>query len=238
MQYKGCVDARKLILHYRRCRDIRARKNSGPVNSEPHFCLVCSLVARNAKSKSRSISPTTSTKKQLMPSANARCTPVGQPPKQQLFKQELRVRPRSFSFSEIGRTAAKPTVPRELIKTMPPPPPRFSGRQEDSNNDNNNMDIIQSTMSSALAVHRSEARDQAPNARPRAESLDLRKFSLSANDPQPTVGEDGFQVPFPPLVRRRSASFHVLSAVSPNGCQTIVEEPVGEELQELLEGDR
>ncbi|CAJ1914436.1 unnamed protein product [Cylindrotheca closterium] len=247
-EYKGCVDARKLLLHYRRCRDIRSRKASGQGSSEPHFCLVCSLVARNAKSKGRSLSPNSTNapkqpRKQLMPSAGVRCTPVSQPQKQQLYKQELRVRPRSFSFSDIGRSSIKPTVPRELVKTMPPPPPRFSVPSLPGRASNAVPGGFQKTMSSALAVTRSpEHRDQlSNNARPRAESLDLRRARFleppaSNEEPlnhQPTVGKVRFHV------RRRSASFDALSSsVKANEFPTIEEEPVGEDLQEMLEGDR
>jgi len=160
-----------------------------------------------------------------------------------VFKQELRVRPRSFSFSDIGRTSGKPTIPKELVKNMLPPPPRFSA----SSQSGAAVDGLQSTVSAALAVPRSEHRDQPTNnARPRAGSLELRKAHFTEPptsneeeelDQQPTVGKDGFHVPMAP--RRRSASFHVLSSVNPNGgFQTIEEEPVGEELQEILEGDR
>ena len=46
-----------------------------------------------------------------------------------------------------------------------------------------------------------------------------------------------FQVP--PSRRRRSASCHVLSSSKANpGFHTIQEEPVGEELQRILEGDK
>lgn len=50
-QHKGCQDARKLLAHYRRCRDIRARQSQNPngKNRQQHVCLVCSLVARHAK---------------------------------------------------------------------------------------------------------------------------------------------------------------------------------------------
>jgi hypothetical protein len=50
-QHKGCRDARKLLAHYRRCRDIRARQSQNPSgkNRQQHVCLVCSLVARHAK---------------------------------------------------------------------------------------------------------------------------------------------------------------------------------------------
>lgn len=49
--HKGCQDARKLLAHYRRCRDIRARQAHLPpsARSQQHVCLVCSLVARHAK---------------------------------------------------------------------------------------------------------------------------------------------------------------------------------------------
>ena len=42
LQEKGILQARKLLQHYHECRI--ARKNSTP--KSPHFCLVCSLVAR------------------------------------------------------------------------------------------------------------------------------------------------------------------------------------------------
>jgi hypothetical protein len=49
-QHQGCQDARKLLAHYRRCRDIRARQAQNPAGrSQHHVCLVCSLVARHAK---------------------------------------------------------------------------------------------------------------------------------------------------------------------------------------------
>jgi hypothetical protein len=48
--HKGCQDARKLLAHYRRCRDIRTRQAQNPSKSQQqHVCLVCSLVARHAK---------------------------------------------------------------------------------------------------------------------------------------------------------------------------------------------
>ena len=50
-QHKGCQDARKLLAHYRRCRDIRLRQSQtqNGKNRQQHVCLVCSLVARHAK---------------------------------------------------------------------------------------------------------------------------------------------------------------------------------------------
>lgn len=50
--YHGCHEARKLLAHYRRCKGIRARQ-AGQIGgrrevSQPN-CLICTLVARQAK---------------------------------------------------------------------------------------------------------------------------------------------------------------------------------------------
>ena len=47
--YHGCNQARKLLSHYRRCRELRQRqKNSKSRKGQPYSCLVCSLMARQA----------------------------------------------------------------------------------------------------------------------------------------------------------------------------------------------
>jgi hypothetical protein len=43
----GCDQARKLLSHYRRCRDLRLRATP----DRPHNCLVCSLLAREVRAK-------------------------------------------------------------------------------------------------------------------------------------------------------------------------------------------
>eukprot|EP00559_Dactyliosolen_fragilissimus_P005005 CAMPEP_0184872370 /NCGR_PEP_ID=MMETSP0580-20130426/41255_1 /TAXON_ID=1118495 /ORGANISM="Dactyliosolen fragilissimus" /LENGTH=491 /DNA_ID=CAMNT_0027375165 /DNA_START=406 /DNA_END=1881 /DNA_ORIENTATION=+ len=49
--YHGCYQARKLLHHHQRCREIRARQRQSRSNKhQPHFCLVCSLMARHARS--------------------------------------------------------------------------------------------------------------------------------------------------------------------------------------------
>ena len=55
---KGCDSARKLLNHYKRCRDVRARQaaQQQKYNAKPHVCLVCSLMARHAKSFAESSS--------------------------------------------------------------------------------------------------------------------------------------------------------------------------------------
>ena len=63
---KGCDSARKLLNHYKRCRDVRARQaaQQQKTNAKPHVCLVCSLMARHAKSFAESSSSSSSTCKQ------------------------------------------------------------------------------------------------------------------------------------------------------------------------------
>jgi len=46
---KGCDSARKLLNHYKRCRDARAQQAAQSKTAKPHVCLVCSLMARHAK---------------------------------------------------------------------------------------------------------------------------------------------------------------------------------------------
>lgn len=51
---RGCDDAKKLLAHYRRCREIRARRSVGKhldrhgVVRKEHNCLVCTFLARHA----------------------------------------------------------------------------------------------------------------------------------------------------------------------------------------------
>ena len=49
--YNGCQQSRKLLAHYRRCRSIRVKQaGQATRGNEQHHCLVCSLVARQARS--------------------------------------------------------------------------------------------------------------------------------------------------------------------------------------------
>lgn len=52
--HHGCQQARKLLAHYKRCRTIRSRQmsqlgGSRTAGSSQHNCLVCTLVARQAR---------------------------------------------------------------------------------------------------------------------------------------------------------------------------------------------
>jgi hypothetical protein len=67
--YNGCEQSRKLLAHYRRCRTIRATQAgqlAGRQHRE-HYCLVCSLVARQARSMLRPTSSSHHAKASVAP---------------------------------------------------------------------------------------------------------------------------------------------------------------------------
>ena len=74
MMYHGCEQSRKLLAHYRRCRTLRSRLATGNTSNSSnapqsttatlsHHCLVCSLVARQARTmlEQRTAPPPTTT---------------------------------------------------------------------------------------------------------------------------------------------------------------------------------
>ena len=48
-RYNGCLQARKLLAHYRKCREIRSRQIGRGTRHQQHPCLLCTLVARHVK---------------------------------------------------------------------------------------------------------------------------------------------------------------------------------------------
>jgi len=54
--FKGCEQSRKLLSHYRRCRMARV-KDSGAAEAPVNSCLICSLVARQARNLLERTSP-------------------------------------------------------------------------------------------------------------------------------------------------------------------------------------
>lgn len=94
--YNGCHQSRKLLSHYQKCREVRA-KQAGMgrrTMTVHHVCLVCSLVARHAKSVLEGSSRKPNSKKQAIA---------------------------SFTLAEPG----PPVIGRRTSgATMPPPPPR------------------------------------------------------------------------------------------------------------------
>jgi hypothetical protein len=174
--------------------------------------------------------------------------------------QHLRVRPRSVSMPV---DASGPSDSRAKFsqspQMMPPPPPRFSStRQEPSSTRQEpGEDTLREAVHRALNVPRSEEMISPANKpvlskslnysggyfRPRSESLDMSETHSEELSPESeeladsrTSGE--FQLP-QPVRRRRSASCHDLSSGSPSGgFRTIHEEPVGEEFQDILDGEK
>jgi hypothetical protein len=134
---KGCNDARKLITHYRRCREIRARQaGQHPKHKvQQHLCLVCSLVARHAKGvldRNQSVNPRKPNSKHVITPYNlgserklAVQNPSGAPqslrPRSTSPKSDRNRVLSSFTFSS---NIENPTTPQK----MPPPPPRFPGK--------------------------------------------------------------------------------------------------------------
>lgn len=113
VHYKGCQQSRKLLDHYRKCRDMRARQaGTSSRRAQPHVCLVCSLVARQARNvldgtKASTTSPLTVAHK----AASGSRFSLKQPP-----------------------TDTSVVVPKldagETKKDMPPPPPRAPNGSE------------------------------------------------------------------------------------------------------------
>ena len=263
-EYKGCGDARKLLAHYRRCRDIRARQASNP-RVQQHVCLVCTLVARQVKGSLDSIrsnSPRNRRSKHLIPSLNLSSEGKMKNPNQ--LGAPVLNRPRSMSPPRTSRSVSSFSLldhegkgSCSTPKKMPPPLPRFPfsnraglseqlKRCERPSADVNPAedDILGKSLDSATGFSRSRAR-----------SLDIRQTygnfchvdweedqrpleSASLSDEKEPASEDT-QVQPRLKGRRRSASCTVPSSShsSSGVCDTIHEEPVGEELQRILEGD-
>lgn len=97
MQYHGCDQSRKLLSHYKRCRSLRA------ANKKNHYCLVCSLVARQARTML------------LKPSSVVASTSLKPSP------------PKFATVSFCVSKSAPPQQRRDSALKMPPPPPRVDG---------------------------------------------------------------------------------------------------------------
>lgn len=97
--FNGCHQSRKLLHHYLKCRELRA-KQAGMgrrTKTVQHVCLVCSLVARHAKNVLEGSARKSSAKKQVIS---------------------------SFTLSEPGPDG---NGRRDSAVAMPPPPPRQPG---------------------------------------------------------------------------------------------------------------
>jgi hypothetical protein len=273
-QHKGCDDARKLLAHYRRCREIRARQTGQtgqPAKVQQHVCLVCTLVARQAKGMlDRTISPRKPSSKHVISAAPQLMRPRSNSP----IRSSGSGKPASTSFTLKRDVAPVPlsgssTTPMQ----MPPPPPRLPqlskgmGTQQTYVSPNIQSEI--QSMDYSLSSTSSPAYDSSMLGksldtaggffRRRAESLDIRHSSSFMPEHGKLPEQHGGSPEYDSTLerelkseediedpsqfthrRRRSASCHVLSTTShgsPGGCDTILEEPIGEELQQILEGN-
>lgn len=275
-QHKGCDDARKLLAHYRRCREIRARQNGQtgqPSKVKQHVCLVCTLVARHAKGmldRTKAISPRKPNSKHVI---SALTPQLMGPRSNSPIRSSVKQAAASLTLSVDGALLPLPgssTTPMQ----MPPPPPRLPQISKGMGASKTYVSpAIQSQIQSmdySLPSTSSQADDSSMLGksldtaggffRRRAESLDIRGSSSfmpehgmlpeqhggspqhDSTSERDLKSEEDIEDPPTSLFthrRRRSASCHVLSTTSPGspgGCDTILEEPIGEELQQILEG--
>jgi hypothetical protein len=272
-QHKGCDDARKLLAHYRRCREIRARQTGQPAKAQQHVCLVCTLVARHAKGvldRTQSISPRKPNSKHVISAATPQLMrPRSTSPIRTSGKQAVA----SFTLSRDGKLVPL-SEPSTAPMQMPPPPPRLPQLSKGMGTPKTYVSpAIQSQIQSmdySLSSTSSPAYDSSMLGksldtaggffRRRAESLDIRRSSATMPEHGIFPEQHGGSPEYDPTLerelksdediedhhsqfthrRRRSASCHVLSTTSPGspgGCDTILEEPIGEELHQILEGN-
>ena len=242
--HKGCADARKLLNHYRRCREIRSRQVASRSRDPQHVCLLCSLVARNAigfADRNRSTSPMQHrSKSHRIPSLSLSSD------MKTSIELHSRVRPRSTSphrdvqlaTSDSFRPQKWQPEPLDSPRRMPPPPPKFL-----SSKYNVSVTFDVDPVDDLRGTNNGDWRQ-----RPRAESLDIRFSQPHRPDNDTALSflderSEESEVAAPPTQhrRRRSASCSILSpqrnVESGPTFDPILEEPVGHELQQILEGD-
>ena len=235
--HKGCNDSRKLLAHYRKCREIRARQAGQHPRIQQHACLVCTLVARQARSM-LDMTPSSQRKPNRKHSINSvsnnlearlsfhrnskEASMVPSPPPNSP-NGNRKVTPVSVSPEDLEQSFQMPQI-------MPPPTTRITGvsslgmQQRVQFEDEN-------TETAGLSRG---AGGTLTTTRPRSDSVPApRLYSRHAS---PLVQEERDQSPqrsnqqSQPNGRRRSLSCGGISALgggSPLGCETIHEEEPG-----------
>jgi hypothetical protein len=225
----GCQQSRKLMSHYRKCREARARqRRQGRLNKQTNACLICTLLARHDKTISESslsiISP--------LP-----------PIPQKTQKRANQTHSLSTSFDKIyspqvnRRKARSKSVQFDLNRetkldspiAMPPPPPRSRTLSVGS------MNTSMSCYDEHFASGRKYPFSMKHANRPRSESMEERKMPSPSFNNDPTVElelERRFdesretrksqrQLP----LRKRSVSCSLIPDEKfTKGCDTIMEE--------------
>lgn len=263
--HPGCQDARKLLAHYRRCRDIRARQAQNPsIRSQQHVCLVCSLVARHAKF--------TLDRKTTTPGRAGTCHKVGS-----TFIPSLILKEESFDDkSNTGTSSSSPTVRlsqsldenRGLLSSRPPSARFAFSRPANNGGSAQGFQALQAAVSCAMGSNSSTTATtttlesigeqqelQSKNSRPRAESFDVRSSEFSVEEKQQEGAAKSMSYLYlaavesleeeptdaatkrTPQPRRRSQSCSVPSASYAASVDSMLQKPMGEELQNILGGD-
>jgi len=251
--YSGCHQARKLLSHHTKCREIRA-KQAGMgrrQNKEQYACLICSLVARHAKTmldvpsrktnaKKQVIASFTVAKEQEMDCQNSTMPPP--PPRQR--PSSNRLSPNSDSseeelssgvhlsqFREVG-TATTFSPPKESFESNKSPFLEFAATtlQNLRRASPNEEDNLEEPMNQCRSPRRLRA--ESYDERALKHSQEYSKKHLDPTLELDLKGEENIgterMVRRGPLSRRRSASLSILASACEghigNHCDKIVEE--------------
>lgn len=245
--YNGCHQARKLLSHYRKCRESRARQRRQirlrqQQLQEPQFCLLCTLLSRHDRSVTEQI---TRSRQKSLPLTQSTCptVPVGDvsAEAQMLMSFRKQSSPNEESISSPSSQ-----------ESMPPPPPRPRAISIGSHIPPTSNNFYRRVAPLTRAADNDEAYNllnlSRKPCRLRAESFDERKRS-SGDGPFDPTSEFELRTPVKkgikhrirlegdevlpseepgeqPWVRKRSVSCSILSpTLSKLGaCDTVMEE--------------
>ena len=221
------MQARKLLAHYRRCRNIRARqRNQGPGSKTSHVCLICSMVARQARSllDSNNISCKTTSSNGVIAHKKSGGSKLFSSLN---FKAKIKPTPVSASV-QGGDWGMPPPAPRRASRSAPASP------TDDGLSGNDEPDL-QSCSASPVPVVRKRSEscgNELISGRQRGVSFAANDKLLNDDTDESlvavelaSISEAGDDSNAPRRIR--SASCHVLSspkAKEKNKCGTIYEE--------------
>jgi hypothetical protein len=267
MLYHGCDQSRKLLAHYRRCRSLRARQHANgsnntrqrrdPANAvanasgsnSAHHCLVCSLMARQARTVLERTKVTTSSAYATQASTNG-VAAASIKSNHYMKKGSAAATTRKVSYvlsaveaEALTSTSQRGKSPPLAASMMPPPPPRSNGITGSLAAEGSPLDALARLYATAKHLEQSnddECDDPAiiaptPHRRERAASdaevLRGHRRSLSHNvgDSGGWVGSRSLEDDVAQGRRGRSAScgtapLCVRTTSSPPTCDTIMEE--------------
>lgn len=247
--YSGCHQARKLLSHHTRCREIRA-KQAGMgrrQNKEQYACLICSMVARHAKTMLDVTSRKNNAKKQVITSftvakeQDMNCRNISMPP------PPPRQRPPGNRWSPNSDSSTEELSAGNHLTHLREAATAASVSQNLGNNKSPFLEFAATTLHNLRRASPNEDDSEEPMGqcrsprRLRAESYDERALKhrqeYSKKDLDPTLeldlkGEEQFvaerMVRRTPLSRRRSASLSILASACEghirSNCDKIVEE--------------